>query len=43
MSHPELWLMSQRERDRLKVLPEVGKGHLSQKQAGRQVALTRAN
>jgi hypothetical protein len=33
MSQPELLLMSQRERDRLKVLHEAQKGQLSQKQA----------
>lgn len=40
MSQPELMLMSQRERDRLKVLHEVQKGHLTQRQAGRQLGLT---
>jgi hypothetical protein len=34
MSEAELMFMSQRERDRLKVLHEVQKGHLRQKQAG---------
>jgi len=33
MSQPELLLRSQRERDRLKVLHEVQKGQLRQKQA----------
>ena len=33
MSQPKLLLMSQRERDRLKVLPEVPQGQLRQKQA----------
>lgn len=32
--------MSQRERDRLKVLHEAGKGHLTQKQAGGQLKLS---
>jgi len=40
MSQPELMLMSQRERDRLKVLHEVQKGHLTQRQAGRHLGLT---
>jgi len=40
MSQPELLLMSQRERDRLKVLHEVQKGHLTQKAAGLQLGLT---
>src|SRR5450759_4586360 len=35
----ELW-MSQRERDRLQVLHEVKKGHLTQKQAGGQLKLS---
>lgn len=32
--------MSQRARDRLKVLHEVGRGHLTQKQAGEQLGLS---
>ena len=40
MSQPELLLMSQRERDRLKVLHEVQKGQLSQKSAAAQLGLT---
>ena len=40
MSQPELLLMSQRERDRLQVLHEVQKGHLTQKAAGLQMGLT---
>jgi DNA-binding Lrp family transcriptional regulator len=40
MSQPELLLMSQRERDHLKVLHEVRKGQLSQKQAAAQLGLT---
>lgn len=40
MDKPELLLMSQRERDRLKVLHEVQKGHWTQKQAGTQLGLT---
>jgi len=40
MSQPELLLMSQRERDRLKVLHEVQKGQLSQKQGAAQLGLT---
>jgi transposase len=35
----ELW-MSQRERDRLQILQEAKKGHLTQKQAGRQLQLS---
>src|ERR1019366_3864097 len=35
----ELW-MSQRERDRLKVLHEAEKGHVTQKQAGAQLKLS---
>jgi DNA-binding Lrp family transcriptional regulator len=35
----ELW-MSQRERDRLQVLQEAKKGHLTQKQAGAQLGLS---
>ncbi len=33
-------LMSARDRDRLKVLHEVGKGHLTQKQGGEQLGVT---
>jgi len=40
MSQAELFLMSQRERDRLKVLHEVQKGQLSQKRAAAQLGLT---
>jgi transposase len=40
MSQAELLLMSQRERDRLKVVHQVGKGQLSQKQAAYQLGLT---
>jgi transposase len=40
MSQPELFVMSQRERDRLQVLHEVQKGHLRQKAAGLQLGLT---
>ena len=40
MSEPELLLISQRERDRLKVLHEVQKGQLRQKQAAAQRGLT---
>jgi hypothetical protein len=40
MSQPELLLMSQRERDRLKVLHGVEKGQLSQKQGAAQLGLT---
>lgn len=40
MDKPELLLMSQRERDRLKVLHEVQRGHLTQKQAGAHFGLT---
>src|SRR5213594_1172068 len=40
MSQPELLLMSQRERDRLKVVHEVQKGQLSQKQGTAQLGLT---
>ena len=36
MSQPELLLRSQRERDRLKVLHEVQKGQLRQKQAAQR-------
>jgi hypothetical protein len=32
--------MSQRERDGLKVLPEVQQGHLAQRQAARQLGLS---
>ena len=32
--------MSARDRDRLKVLHEVGKGHLTQKQGGEQLGVT---
>ena len=39
MSRPELILMSQRERDRLKVLQDVRQGQLSQKQAARTLAM----
>src|SRR2546425_5948597 len=35
----ELW-MSQRDRDRLKVLHEAEKGHVTQKQAGEQLKLS---
>src|SRR3989442_3849630 len=35
----ELW-MSQRDRDRLKVLHEAEKGHITQKQAGEQLKLS---
>jgi biotin operon repressor len=35
----ELW-MSQRERDRLKVLHETKKGHLTQKQEGAKLRLS---
>jgi transposase len=40
MSQPELLWMSQRERDRLKVLHQVQKGQVSQKQAAVQLGLT---
>jgi transposase len=40
MSQPELLVMSQRERDRLKVLHEVEKGQLRQQQAAAQLGLT---
>jgi len=40
MSQPELIVMSQKERDRLKVLHEVQKGYLTQKAAGLQLGLT---
>jgi transposase len=40
MSQPELLLMSQRERDHLKVLHQVEKGQLSQKRAAGQLGLT---
>ena len=40
MREAELMGMSQRERDRLKVLHEVQKGHLRQKQAAGQLGLT---
>jgi len=40
MDKPELLLMSQRQRDRLKVLHEVQRGHLTQKQAGAHLGLT---
>jgi len=40
MDKPELLLMSQRERDRLKVLHEVQRGHLTQKQGGAHLGLT---
>lgn len=40
MSQAELLLMSQRERDRLKVLHEMEKGQLSQRQACGQLGLT---
>lgn len=40
MSEPELILMSQKERDRLKVLHEVERGHLTQQQAAAQLGLT---
>jgi DNA-binding Lrp family transcriptional regulator len=39
MSEPELW-MSQRDRDRLKVLQEAAKGHLTQRQAGERLKLS---
>src|SRR2546427_545500 len=38
-SQQELW-MSQRDRDRLKVLHEAEKGHVTQKQAGEQLKLS---
>jgi predicted ArsR family transcriptional regulator len=40
MDKPELLLMSQRERDRLKFLHEVQRGHLTPKQGGAQLGLT---
>jgi hypothetical protein len=40
MSQPELMVMSQKERDRLKVLHEVPKGHLMQRAAGLQLGMT---
>src|SRR5712691_2542506 len=39
MSEQELW-MSQRDRDRLKVLHEAEKGHLTQRQAGERLKLS---
>jgi DNA-binding Lrp family transcriptional regulator len=36
----EKLLLTQRDRDRLKVLHEVGKGHLTQRQASEQLKLT---
>ena len=40
MEKPELLLMSQRERDRLRVLRGVEKGHLGQRQAAAPLGLT---
>src|SRR2546428_13367143 len=39
MSEQELW-MTQRDRDRLKVLHEAEKGHLAQRQAGERLKLS---
>src|SRR2546426_8093212 len=39
MSEQELW-MTQRDRDRLKVLHEAEKGHLTQRQAGERLKLS---
>jgi hypothetical protein len=40
MKTPELLFMSSRDRDRLKVLHEVRKGHLNQRQAAEQLGMT---
>lgn len=40
MSEQEMLVLSAKERDRLKVLHEVGQGHLRQRQAGQQLGIT---